>query len=61
MLGTFRTLLAVLDYNENCQRLQKHSADGTERWQRQTRKWELNVAKYVPVQDTKTFGKFYNI
>ena len=57
MSAVSRTLLAVLDYNDNCQRQQKQTKNGDERWHRQTRKWELNVAKLVPVEEAKSFGK----
>ena len=51
-----RTLLAALDYTENCQRAQKVDAQGQALWDKRTRKWELNAAKLVPVLESKTFG-----
>ena len=51
-----RTLLAALDYNENCHRVQKVDSQGEPMWARRTRKWEPNAAKLVPVLENKTYG-----
>ena len=53
-----RTLLAAMDYNENCNRQQKlHQETGEPLWCRRVRKWALDKATLTPVLSDKTYSK----
>lgn len=55
----FSELIAGLDYNENCSRVQATTSTGELAWSRRMWKWELNNTRLIPILVPKSYSKFF--